>query len=70
VDASIPFPANAYLLSDRAPGISGCIHVFGLKLGAEPDEVLAMAEKDQAPFVQFSEYKDWVRSSIEALRKL
>jgi hypothetical protein len=40
----------------------------GLKLGAEPDEVLAIAEKDQAPFVQFEEYKEWVRSSIESLR--
>jgi hypothetical protein len=40
----------------------------GLKLGAEPDEVLAMAEKDQAPFIQFEEYKEWVRSSIRSLR--
>jgi hypothetical protein len=40
----------------------------GLKFGADPDEVLAMAEKDQAPFIQFEEYKEWVRSSIESLR--
>jgi hypothetical protein len=40
----------------------------GLKLGAEPDEVLAMAEKDQAPFIQFEEYKEWIRSSMRFLR--
>jgi hypothetical protein len=40
----------------------------GLKLGADPDEVLASAEKDQAPFVQFEEYKQWVRTAIETLR--
>jgi hypothetical protein len=41
----------------------------GLKLGAEPDEVLAIAEQDNAPFIQFEEYKEWVRTSIESLRK-
>jgi hypothetical protein len=41
----------------------------GLKVGAEPDEVLAAAERDQAPFVQFEDYKEWVRSSIDSLRK-
>ncbi|HET6543055.1 MAG TPA: hypothetical protein VFG46_21360, partial [Chryseolinea sp.] len=41
----------------------------GLKAGAEPDEVLAAAERDQALFVQYEEYKEWVRSSIESLRK-
>jgi hypothetical protein len=41
----------------------------GLKLGVEPDEVIATAEKNDAPFTKFEEYKDWVRSSIEFLRK-
>jgi hypothetical protein len=40
----------------------------GLKVGADPDDVLAMAEQDQAPFIQFEDYKEWVRSSIESLR--
>jgi hypothetical protein len=40
----------------------------GLKTGAAPDEVLAAAEKNEAPFTKFEEYKDWVRSSIETLR--
>jgi hypothetical protein len=41
----------------------------GLKAGADPDEVLAAAEMNNAPFIQTKEYKDWVRSSIESLRK-
>jgi len=40
----------------------------GLKLGADPDEVIKVAEKDQAPFIQFEEYKEWVRTSINSLR--
>jgi hypothetical protein len=40
----------------------------GLKLDSEPDEVLAVAEQDQAPFTKFEEYKEWVRSSIVSLR--
>jgi hypothetical protein len=36
----------------------------GLKLGADPEEVLKAAENDEAPFVQSEEYKEWVRSSI------
>jgi hypothetical protein len=41
----------------------------GLKLGADPEEVIAVAEKDNAPFVKFDEYKDWVRESITSLRE-
>ena len=41
----------------------------GLKQGAEPDEVIQVAESDNAPFIAFDEYKEWVRNSIETLRK-
>jgi protein tyrosine phosphatase (PTP) superfamily phosphohydrolase (DUF442 family) len=41
----------------------------GLKEGAEPDEVIAAAEKDEVAFTKFEDYKKWVRDSIEALRK-
>ena len=34
----------------------------GLKLGADPEEVIATAEKDNAPFTKSDELKDWVRS--------
>jgi len=65
---SLPRPT---LISCRTgPRASAVAYMYsGLKLGAEPDEVLEMAEKDQAPFIQFDEYKEWVRSSIESLRK-
>ena len=64
---SLPRPT---LISCRTgPRASAVAYMYsGLKYGAEPDEVLAMAEKDQAPFIQFEEYKEWVRSSIESLR--
>ncbi len=65
---SLPRPT---LISCRTgPRASAVAYMYsGLKLGAEPDEVIEMAEKDQAPFIQFNEYKEWVRSSIESLRK-
>jgi hypothetical protein len=65
---SLPRPT---LISCRTrPRSSAVAYMYsGLKLGAEPDEVLARAEKDEAPFVKSEEYKEWVRSSIESLRK-
>jgi len=65
---SLPRPT---LISCRTgPRASAVAYMYsGLKLGAEPDEVIATAEKDDAPFIKFDEYKEWVRSSIESLRK-
>jgi len=64
---SLPRPT---LISCRSgPRASAVAYMYsGLKFGADPDEVLAAAEKDQAPFMQFEEYKEWVRTSIESLR--
>jgi len=58
------------LISCRTgPRSSAVAYMYsGLKLGAEPDEVIKVAEKDQAPFIQFEEYKEWVRTSINSLR--
>jgi hypothetical protein len=57
------------LISCRTgPRASAVAYMYaGLKTGAAPDEVLAEAEKNEAPFTRFEEYKDWVRSSIESL---
>jgi hypothetical protein len=65
---SLPRPT---LISCRTgPRASAVAYMYsGLKQGADPDEVIAMAEKNQAPFVKFEEYKDWVRSCIKSLRK-
>jgi len=40
----------------------------GLKLGATYDEVLAAAERDQAPFCASPEIREWLRTSLETLR--
>jgi hypothetical protein len=65
---SLPRPT---LISCRTgPRASAVAYMYsGLKLGADPDEVIAAAEKDNAPFTKVEEYKHWVRSSIESLRK-
>jgi hypothetical protein len=59
------------LISCRTgPRASAVAYMYsGLKLGADPEEVIATAEKDNAPFTKFDEYKNWVRSSIESLRE-
>lgn len=64
---SLPRPT---LISCRVgPRSSAVAYMYsGLKLGADPEEVIASAEKDNAPFIKFDEYKEWVRSSIESLR--
>ncbi|HTH63191.1 MAG TPA: hypothetical protein VL563_00810 [Gemmatimonadales bacterium] len=40
----------------------------GLKRGATYDEVLAAAEREQAPFCASAEIKEWLRTSLETLR--
>jgi len=69
VEALDSLPRPTLISCRTGPRASAVAYMYsGLKLGAEPDEVLAMAEKDQAPFIQFEEYKEWVRSSINHLR--
>lgn len=69
VEALDLLPRPTLISCRTGPRASAVAYMYsGLKLGAEPDEVLTMAEKDQAPFMQYEEYKEWVRSSIESLR--
>jgi hypothetical protein len=69
VEALDSLPRPTLISCRTGPRASAVAYMYsGLKLGAEPEEVLAMAEKDQAPFIQFEEYKEWVRSSIKSLR--
>src|SRR5436190_15439522 len=69
VEALDALPRPTLISCRTGPRASAVAYMYaGLKVGAEPDEVLAMAEKDQAPFVQLEDYKEWVRSSIESLR--
>jgi hypothetical protein len=59
------------LVTCRAgPRSSAAAYLYaGLRAGAEPGEVIAEAERSGAPFCASEEYKQWVRESIEALRK-
>lgn len=57
------------LVSCRAgPRSSAVAYMYaGLKAGATPEDVLRAAERDEAPFCAFEEYKTWVRESMETL---
>ena len=69
VEALDLLPRPTPISCRTGPRASAVAYMYsGLKLGAEPEEVLTIAEKDQAPFIQFEEYKEWVRSSIRSLR--
>lgn len=69
VEALDLLPRPTLISCRTGPRASAVAYMYsGLKLGAESDEVLAKAEKDQAPFIQFEEYKEWIRSSIRSLR--
>ncbi len=65
---SLPRPT---LISCRmGPRASAVAYMYsGLKLNANPNDVITAAENDNAPFTKFDEYKEWVRSSIESLSK-
>jgi hypothetical protein len=50
------------------PRSSAVIYLYsGLKAGATPDEVLARAEADDAPFCNSDELKAWVTQGLEEL---
>ena len=70
VEALDSLPRPTLISCRTGPWSSAVAYMYsGLKLGATPEEVLATAEKDEAPFVKFDEYKEWVRTSMEALRE-
>jgi hypothetical protein len=71
VDALDSLPRPTLISCRTGPRASAVAYMYsGLKLGAEPDEVIAAAEKENVPFTKVEEYKNWVRSSIESLRKV
>jgi len=59
------------LISCRAgPRASAVAYMYaGLKAEASPDEVVAAAEQDAAPFCAQPALQEWVRSSMVALRR-
>ena len=70
VKALDELPRPTLISCRTGPRASAVAYMYsGLKGGADPAEVLDAAVKNNAPFVQIEEYKEWVRSSIESLRK-
>ncbi len=69
VDALEHLPRPTLISCRTGPRASAVAYMYaGLKRGAAPDEVLAAADQDGAPFCAFAEYREWVRSSMESLR--
>jgi protein tyrosine phosphatase (PTP) superfamily phosphohydrolase (DUF442 family) len=64
---SLPRPT---LISCRAgPRASAVAYMYaGLRSGADADDVVAAAERDNAPFTANAELREWVRASMAALR--
>lgn len=51
------------------PRASAAAYLYaGLKQQVGADEILTIAKRDDAPFYKFSEYREWVRTSLESLR--
>ena len=69
VDALEQLPRPTLISCRSGPRASAVAYMYaGLKLGASPEDVLAAADQDGAPFATSMEYREWVRSSIESLR--
>lgn len=69
VKALDTLPRPTLISCRTGPRASAVAYMYsGLKLGADANEVIERAEKDEAPFTKFEDYKDWVRSCIASLR--
>src|SRR5579871_4070256 len=63
-------PRPTLVTCRTGPRASAVTYMYpGLRADASADDVLAEAERDGAPFCKFDDYKQWVRASIEALRR-
>ena len=69
VEALDDLPRPTLVTCRAGPRASAVAYMYaGLRTGASPDEVLEEAERVDAPFCKFDDYKAWVRSTIDALR--
>ncbi|MES3000746.1 MAG: hypothetical protein V4787_08640 [Pseudomonadota bacterium] len=67
VEALDALPRPTLVSCRSGPRASAVVYMYaGLKAGASADDVIAAAERDEAPFCKFPEYKDWVRDSMAA----
>lgn len=69
VDALDTLPRPTLITCRAGPRASAVAYMYaGLRGDATYEEVMAAAEQDDAPFCAFTEYKEWVRSSMETLK--
>jgi hypothetical protein len=62
-------PRPTLLTCRTGPRASAVAYMYaGLKAGADPDDVVAAAERDEAPCAASPEYKTWIADSMRALR--
>ena len=62
-------PRPTIVTCRMGPRSSAAAYMYaGLRSGASPDEVIAEAERQAAPFTTSAECVAWVRASIESLR--
>jgi len=70
IEALDELPRPTLISCRTGPRASAVAYMYaGLKEGADPEEVIAAAERDQAPFITNEDYKAWMRSSMESLRE-
>jgi hypothetical protein len=63
-------PRPTLVTCRSGPRASAVAYMYsGLRGDADPEDVLAEAERNGAPFCKFDDYKQWVRESIETLRR-
>jgi len=69
VEALDNLPRPTLISCRTGPRASAVAYMYaGLKHGADPDDVISAAERDNAPFASNAELKEWVRASMAALR--
>jgi hypothetical protein len=63
-------PRPTLVTCRMGPRSSAVVYMYaGLRAGAEPEEVLAAAEADGAPFCKMDDVKAWVAEAITTLRR-
>ena len=69
VEALDHLPRPTLVTCRTGPRASAVAYIYAaLRANADADEVLATADRDGAPFTPSAEYREWVRTCIEALR--
>jgi hypothetical protein len=68
IEALDGLPRPTLVTCRTGPRSSALIYLYaGLRAGASPEDVLARAEADEAPFVQSAELRAWVAGGLEQL---